>query len=667
MGPRSRQTALVSALSIVGAFIALGTPTLGQPVVFVDVDAPPGGDGESWETAYADLQDALDRATNEPAVEEVWIAEGEYRPDRGSGDPALSFVVRPGLDLYGGFAGNEVIREQRDPATHVSTLSGAIDPGQGIYTLRVVVIPEGAGPDTRLDGCVLSQGRALGSRQERTDSGGGLYAVNAAPTIYQCLFLENQAKYRGAGAFVGGSGMVAVFDDCTFEANAGPIEGGLRGGALAGLCRLRDCRFVANVAFRGGAIYCDIEVDVERCVFERNMSTEEGGAVRVESNAPFAATDCLFDRNSAATGGGAASVIGTASSFTNCQFVANDSSLDAGAIFFQHNRTNEIVPFEVTGCAFRGNTALRDGGACLATDPAPIRFLHCDFVGNAAQRDGGAVAGLAVGSNSCGVTLWNSTVAANTAGGRGGGMYLRGTRATAYIENSILWANADSTGSGEDAQITNIGGSVIVRYSDVQEWTGSLGGDGNFDADPLFVDLAGADLIIGTLDDDVHQASGSPCIDAGDNGVLPPSVLSDLDGLPRYMDDPDAPDSGLGTSPIIDLGPYEVEGRVFVMQTPVPGVAGELNVFSVRGAPPHTTVHFLWAMRPGRTRVPGCPPGTVLDIAGPQILGTAFASIRGNADIGLLVPAPARGRAVLLQAVQLDECVVSDALEFTFE
>ncbi len=62
------------------------------------------------------------------------------------------------------------------------------------------------------------------------------------------------------------------------------------------------------------------------------------------------------------------------------------------------------------------------------------------------------------------------------------------------------------------------------------------------------------------MDDDLHLSAGSPCIDAGDNTAVPPEVTTDLDGNPRFADDPNSPDTGNGAPPIVDLGAYEVEG-----------------------------------------------------------------------------------------------------------
>ena len=72
------------------------------------------------------------------------------------------------------------------------------------------------------------------------------------------------------------------------------------------------------------------------------------------------------------------------------------------------------------------------------------------------------------------------------------------------------------------------------------------------DADPLFVAPADADY---------RLAAGSPCIDAGDNGAVPPEVTTDLDGDPRFVDDLGMPDDGAGTPPIVDMGAYEFQGE----------------------------------------------------------------------------------------------------------
>ena len=50
--------------------------------IFVDDNASAGGDGTSWTSAHKYLQDALASAEY---GDEIWVAEGTYKPDQGAG------------------------------------------------------------------------------------------------------------------------------------------------------------------------------------------------------------------------------------------------------------------------------------------------------------------------------------------------------------------------------------------------------------------------------------------------------------------------------------------------------------------------------------------------------------------------------------------------------
>lgn len=85
------------------------------------------GDGSSWLNSFGDLQTAIDTAAERKLAHpetdfQIWLAEGEYYGDLVS--EHNGFIIRDGVNMYGGFSGTETELEQRDPANHETILSG---------------------------------------------------------------------------------------------------------------------------------------------------------------------------------------------------------------------------------------------------------------------------------------------------------------------------------------------------------------------------------------------------------------------------------------------------------------------------------------------------------------------------------------------------------------
>ena len=111
-------------------------------------------------------------------------------------------------------------------------------------------------------------------------------------------------------------------------------------------------------------------------------------------------------------------------------------------------------------------------------------------------------------------------------------------------------------------------------FSDIE---GGWPGNGNIDADPLFVDPDGPDDDPNTWEDnDYRLSAGSPCIDAADNTAVPLDTLDldgdgdtderipfDLDGNPRFVQDPFTEHPGEPEPPptrcVGDMGAYEYQ------------------------------------------------------------------------------------------------------------
>ena len=75
-----------------------------------------------WATAYTDLQAALAAAAS---GDEIWVAAGTYTPTA-TADRTISFAMKNGVAIYGGFDGTETTRGERDPSVNVTILSGDI-------------------------------------------------------------------------------------------------------------------------------------------------------------------------------------------------------------------------------------------------------------------------------------------------------------------------------------------------------------------------------------------------------------------------------------------------------------------------------------------------------------------------------------------------------------
>ena len=105
---------------------------------------------------------------------------------------------------------------------------------------------------------------------------------------------------------------------------------------------------------------------------------------------------------------------------------------------------------------------------------------------------------------------------------------------------------------------------------------------GNIDSTPLFVDPDGADDLIGTADDNFRLRRGSPCLDAGDNTLVPTDAADldadgdtgeripwDTNGQLRFQDDAETTDTGIADLPdypmIVDLGACEGAGLMLLV------------------------------------------------------------------------------------------------------
>lgn len=252
-----------------------------ERVIHVDSRANGVQDETSWQTAFADLQDALDDTREYGGCPcEIWIAKGTYRPDRGTGDQTTAFNVSNGVSILGGFEGWESCIDERDWVLHETILSGDLngddkewesfipDPccepfyecDNSLCMEKVIAVDEVSGrawyrncsqfthtlccdicrPESRcdnskdvvrlseipdgatIDGFTVSGGEArdfvsLGAW------GAGVYGYDAPATFRNCTF-QNNAGMMGAAVHSDYGPM--VFEDCLFVENEQIADGG---------------------------------------------------------------------------------------------------------------------------------------------------------------------------------------------------------------------------------------------------------------------------------------------------------------------------------------------------------------------------------------------------------------------------------------------------------
>ncbi|USN98520.1 MAG: right-handed parallel beta-helix repeat-containing protein [Phycisphaeraceae bacterium] len=427
------------------------------------------------------------------------------------------------------------------------------------------------------------------------------------------LLHDSPVGYAGGGAifsenpttvvdstFVGNTSTALNVEDADQSAGGGAVVVAFSSEAVLRESLFESNRCESSGIASGGAVHLGVDQSavIDGCVFSENSSmtaapeaqprsctTCGGGAVSIFSSGTVDVLNSTFDGNSFADdsvglfsyssfspghSGGALLVFASgAVHVAECGFLNNETALYATT---PHDFDYEQGPFpsgaslsgetvDVRSCGLDGNTLTVDQdrhnrpaeeSAALAMFSDSSTITNTLITRNLAPMTGGLYIGEGPTGGEAIVT--NATIASNVGQTESAaGLYtLVPTRAV----NTIAWDNASTAASLQDQQIgagtdVILGGSFLVDSSIVAGWDDSLAGSNTLDADPLFVDPELGDY---------HLSPGSPAIDSGDNTALPADLDADLDGFPRRIDDPMAPDTGIGEPPIVDRGAYEAVG-----------------------------------------------------------------------------------------------------------
>lgn len=498
------------------------------------------GNGSSWGQASS-LQNAL----NNSACSEVWVKTGVYKPGAARTD---SFVINPGVKVYGGFAGNETARGQRNPATRLTTLSGDIGaPNNASDNSYHVVVMDGTSGtkingNTVLDGFTVAQGNADGDLNLQQAFGGGMICdgggagSECSPTLNQLTFSENNAGWGGA-IFYNGLGGVSspTLSNSNFSNNTAANYGGaLYGdGSANGTSSpaLNKVSFTGNTAGNsGGAMMNDGQAGVSKptlnhVTFDGNSAPNGlGGAMYNNGfqgmSSPVLA-HVIFNGNSAGSLGGAMYNEGnkgvSSPELSDVVFSDNHAAL-AGAM---HNNGNDGISSPIMNrVTFSGNTASASAGAIYndgrSNGVASPIISNATFVNNSNPNEfGGAIYSYAGDGGTSSVQLSNVTFTGN--GAKFGGALYNDGRASGNVHpvlrNVILWGDTASTNGPEI--YNDAGAGVSIASSVVQggcaSVIGATCGAGNRAGDPKLGALADN----GGFTQTMMPGSGSSAIDTG--------------------------------------------------------------------------------------------------------------------------------------------------------
>lgn len=282
----ARQGRLSNGMIDIGAYEYQAIPA--SRIRYVKPGGSDMNSGDSWEAAYRTIQHAIDALAATPGMPgEVWVAAGTYEPTTYLEDnpnyPA-SFRMSDGISVYGGFAGKETSKAEREikaggmpwDFANVTILQGQTYSGEigwnstdnrwslnSASTHVVWFAPllnenkRGFDNVTILDGVTVRGGQATTSQADyyNGDRGAGIYmCVNAWLT--NSVVTENVAQGDGGAVWLSGGRVMS------------------------------SLLFNNSSDSRGGAIYMDRAGIVLRSMLANN-SAYEGAGIYMDNNGPW--------------------------------------------------------------------------------------------------------------------------------------------------------------------------------------------------------------------------------------------------------------------------------------------------------------------------------------------------------------------------------------------
>ncbi|MDH7482541.1 MAG: right-handed parallel beta-helix repeat-containing protein, partial [Armatimonadota bacterium] len=342
----------------IGADESDGTACEVEPVIVrVSPSGNDSNDGSSWSSAKRSVQSAID-AVYAAGGGEVWVAAGTY---------VERITLRSFVHVYGGFAGTETLREQRNWVANATILDG--NQGGSVVTVSNI------GANTaRIDGFTIRNGNAA--------NGGGIYCSSASPIISNNMITANSASTYGGGIYCNHSSPIIssntitanstgrygggiycfysspVISNNTITTNSAP--GGDGGGILCSYSSptISNNTIVGNSASNGSGIYCSgsSAIVLNNTIAENTASTAGGGIFCISSPSPIIANNVIAANTAcgSSSSGGGGIYCYSSSIISNNTIIGNSASPNGGGIYCTGSSStpaisNNIIAFNTSG------------------------------------------------------------------------------------------------------------------------------------------------------------------------------------------------------------------------------------------------------------------------------------------------------------------------------
>lgn len=316
------------------------------PIRYVKTTGTYGADGKSWATAMNDVQEAIEAlytymSENKLTEGRVYVAEGRYFPSRSTETGSdnrqhLSFLIRPGVHVFGGFAPDET-NDHVDPYSETGRPHGHLDDlgtsnQSGIkqpwnFTYKTVLsgnlteIPEKQDDNTQImveakpkftydnergtyktifygnsyhvvwfaTNGFIEATKDVNYGWDETALDGHARALPQPASIDGCTITGGYAATKsnsghphtayGAGAYmVEGSSLVnCVVENCLAMTNGGGVY--MDGGGLVDNCYINTCQATGQSALQGfgGGVCINFDGAVTRSYIANNSANSGGG------------------------------------------------------------------------------------------------------------------------------------------------------------------------------------------------------------------------------------------------------------------------------------------------------------------------------------------------------------------------------------------------------